>query len=426
MSTDLIITLVIFLLTIVGFACNKFSFATVAVFCAISLQATGVLTAAETWAGLSNSTVVMMAAMFIVGAGLSKTSLLTRISRSMIKPGSSDRKIILGLTLMTFIFGLFVNATAAATFMMPIVYQVCRDMNKKPVQLVQPVAALAMIWAGVIPLGGNAGSYIGTNTMIEEMGGVGTLNFFSTMLSRGIPALVTTIVIVLFYEKYTAKQQINDVDLSVELSGAKASALTPEKERLVYIIFCATILGTVVGALTSWYTIYIPSVFGAILMVACKIMTPREVHTSCGLTTILLFAGMLPLSTALGKTGGTEILGNFVRAILGGNTNKFFIVAVYFVISALLTQIMSNAAVSNIFKTMAIATGITMGVDPGMLVLAVGAGSSLALLTPMASVSQAIGFEQGGYTLKQYFLGGIVPFVTYMVVYCIFAPILLG
>ncbi len=427
MSTELIITLVIFVLTMAGFACNKFSFGTVAIFTAVALQATGVLTGEETWAGLSNSTVIMMAGMFIVGAGLAKTSLLSKISRSMIKPDSSDRKIIIGLGIMTFIFGLFVNATATATFMMPIVYQVCKDCRKEPVRLVQPVAALAMIWAGVIPLGGNAGGYIGFNTMIENMGGTGDLHYFSTMLSRLLPSIAASLVIVFFYDRYTAKKQINPVEMDVEnIAAKKTSSLTPEKEKFVFIVFTLVVIGTVVGALSGLYEIYIPSLIGALLMSATKVLTPREIHTNCGLTTIFLFAGMLPLSTALGKTGGTEILGNAITTILGGNTNVFFVCGVYFILTAILTQFMSNSAVGNIFKPLAIASGITIGINPGMLMLAVQAGSSLALLTPMSSASQAIGFEKGGYTMKQYFLGGILPWITYTIVFCATTPLIIG
>ncbi len=424
MSTELIITLVIFVLTIIGFSCNKFTLGTVAIFAAIALEVTGVLTAAETWAGLANSTVVMMASMFLLGAGLSKTRLLSTLSRKMIKPGSADWQVMLALTVVNIVFCLFVNATAAITFMIPIIYQVCRDTGRDPIRLVQPCAIISMMWAGVVPLGGTAGLYMGINAQIGGMGGEGTLTYFSMMNTRIIPTVAATIVIILFYNKFTAKVRTRDIDLDALTSSAeKKNTLSPFQEKAVYVIFVATIIGIIVSALTDAYAIYVPGVIGAILMVALKILSPREVPQNCGLPVILLFAGTLALATALGKTGGAEIIGNLITKLLGGNKSPYFVCAVYFVVSTVLTQVMSNMAVLQIFSTLAIATGVVLGIDPGMLVMAVNAGSALAILTPMASASQAIGTEKGGYTMKQYFLGGLVPWLVYTVVFIIVTPL---
>lgn len=94
MNFGIMYVLFVYLVVIILMCSNKFSIATCAVTCAVLLQLGGITTFNETWAGLLNSSVVMMASMFVVAAGLSRTSLLKKLSNNIIKPGASDTKKI--------------------------------------------------------------------------------------------------------------------------------------------------------------------------------------------------------------------------------------------------------------------------------------------------------------------------------------------
>lgn len=63
----------------------------------IALEITGVLGFKDAWGGMLNSSIVMMAAMFVVGAAVGKTSIVSKLSKTLIKDGSSDFKIMLGI-----------------------------------------------------------------------------------------------------------------------------------------------------------------------------------------------------------------------------------------------------------------------------------------------------------------------------------------
>lgn len=62
----------------------------------IILEVTHVLDFKEAWGGLLNSSVIMMASMFVVCSALNKTTLIAKLSRAIIKPGASDMQIMLG------------------------------------------------------------------------------------------------------------------------------------------------------------------------------------------------------------------------------------------------------------------------------------------------------------------------------------------
>ena len=97
----------------------------------IFLEITGVLTFSVAWGGLLTSTVIMMACMFVVGAALGKTSILGKLSNSLIKPGASDRQIMIGLAITAFAMCQVTNAAATITIMLPLVKRICAE-HKRP------------------------------------------------------------------------------------------------------------------------------------------------------------------------------------------------------------------------------------------------------------------------------------------------------
>ena len=76
--TPLEITLLILILTIVAFITGKIPFSVISTGIIISLIMTGVMEPGEAFSGFTNTNVVMFVAMFIIGAGLTKTSLIDK------------------------------------------------------------------------------------------------------------------------------------------------------------------------------------------------------------------------------------------------------------------------------------------------------------------------------------------------------------
>ena len=163
----------------------------------IILEITGVLSFKEAWGCLANSSIVMMASMFVVGHAIGKTSILSRMSTALIKPGSSDVKIMLGLAVPILFLGCFINGVATMAIMIPLITSVCAEQKRPLSKFMYPCAALAQIWVGWLPTGGNAGGYIANNTIIENLGGVGKWTYFTTFISK-IPVMIILIPRVIF------------------------------------------------------------------------------------------------------------------------------------------------------------------------------------------------------------------------------------
>lgn len=119
MTSQILIVLVIFLLFIALILSGKVKIHVAAMMIPIALEITGVLGFKDAWGGMLNSSIVMMAAMFVVGAAVGKTSIVSKLSKTLIKDGSSDFKIMLGIAVPIILLSCVVNATGSQMLDIP-------------------------------------------------------------------------------------------------------------------------------------------------------------------------------------------------------------------------------------------------------------------------------------------------------------------
>ena len=395
----------------------------------IILEITGVLSFKEAWGGLTNSSVVMMASMFVVGQAISKTSLLSRMSTTLIKPGSSDVKIMLGLTVPILFLGCFTNATATMAIMIPLITSVCAEQKRPLSKFMYPCAALAQIWVGWLPTGGNAGGYIANNTIVENLGGVGQWTYFTTFISK-IPVIVFLIPMVILLTVKMAPDYGNiptlaDQEKADAAAAAnrqkRASKLTAGQEKFTIAVFALTVIGIIVCALTKVSTWY-PSLIGAMVLVLSGVLTDKEAIGAMGNPVIFITVGTLPLATALKTTGADVLLADAFNSLTNGMSPILIMISMYLV-CMVLTQFITNSAVTNAFKTLAALICVQNGYDATALMLATTEGASNCYLAPMAAPAMTMGSEAGGYSMKDHFKMGLPLAIARFIIFCIYIPL---
>ena len=395
----------------------------------IILEITGVLSFKEAWGGLTNSSIVMMASMFVVGEAISKTSLLSRMSTALIKPGSSDVRIMLGLAVPILFLGCFTNGTATMAIMIPLITSVCAEQRRPLSKFMYPCAALAQIWVGWLPTGGNAGGYIANNTIIENLGGVGHWTYFTAFIAK-IPMVLILIPLVCVltvkmapdYGNIPTLAEQEKADAAAAANRQKrASKLTPGQEKCTFVVFALTVIGIVVCALTGVSTWY-PSLIGAMLLVLSGVLTDKEAIRSMGNPVIFITVGTLPLATALKTTGADVLLAEIFNSMTHGMSPVLIMICMYLV-CMILTQFITNSAVTNAFKTLAALICVQNGFDATALMLATTQGSANCYLTPMAVPAMTMGSEAGGYSMKDHFKLGLPLSIVSFIIFCIYVPL---
>ena len=114
LNPQIYIVIAVAVAVIVGFLSGKVHYALVGIFCLVSLQVTGVLTAEQAWSGFSNTSVVMFASMFVLSAAFRKTSFLFKVQQKLINAKGGERTLVATCLIVAFVFGFFLSATAAA------------------------------------------------------------------------------------------------------------------------------------------------------------------------------------------------------------------------------------------------------------------------------------------------------------------------
>jgi di/tricarboxylate transporter len=197
-----------------------------------------------------------------------------------------------------------------------------------------------------------------------------------------------------------------------------------ELRRLSKAPIAAGIMGLVLAmVLVGSVHIAMAMVVGAVLMVLTGCLTMDEAYQNVDWRTVFLVAGMLPLGMAMETTGAAQFLADVLLGAVGDLGPRAVLAGLYILV-ALLTQPMSNAAAVVLVTPIAIDTALGMGADPRPFVLTVVLGAATSFLTPVGHKANVLVFGPGGYRFFDYTRVGALLTPILLVVTVIFVPIL--
>ena len=397
--TPLQITLIILACTIIAFLSGKLPIGLISVGIMLSLVLTGVMTPAKAFAGFTNTNVIMFVAMFVIGAALTKTSILDKAQKLVVKYKDNSKMLILISAIVAGFLACLTSATAAAAIMLPLLVGIANEINVSRSKLLYPAMAVANIATSITFLGQGASNMTWSDVMINA-GGKTPFGLWDFTIAR-IPLLVVSIL----YMTFVGYKLMPDIDNNTFVDGGhtgrKSAKLSPIKEKIAIIIIVVTILAMLFESVIG-IPMYIVACIGAVLLVLSGILNEKEALDSIHQPTIFLFAGVLTLSEAIKITGAGDVVADWMISLIGNTTNPYLIMAVFFLIPFLLTQIMSNLATLTIFIPLVVSACMKIGIDPRAAVVGVLTASCISIMTPMAAPCQIMIIEPGGYTLKDY------------------------
>lgn len=145
----------------------------------LALVLTGIITPEEGLAGFSNSVVIMIAGLFIVGGAITQTGLARLIGNKVLSlAGESEVRLFYLVIMVTILLGLFVSNTGTVAILMPIVVTIASQSGVDARRLLMPMAFACSI-SGMMTMIGTPPTLIVHNSLIES--GHEGLHFFSTL-----------------------------------------------------------------------------------------------------------------------------------------------------------------------------------------------------------------------------------------------------
>lgn len=203
----MITTIIILIISAIFFVNGKLRSDIVALCALLALLIFNILTPEEALSGFSNSVVIMMVGLFVVGGAIFQTGLAKMISSRILKlAGKSELRLFILVMIVTSAIGAFVSNTGTVALMLPIVVSLAASANMSAGRLLMPLA-FASSMGGMMTLIGTPPNLVIQNTLVNA--GFPALSFFSFLPVGLICVIVGTLVLLPLSKWFLSKEKRN-------------------------------------------------------------------------------------------------------------------------------------------------------------------------------------------------------------------------
>jgi di/tricarboxylate transporter len=172
--------------------------------------------------------------------------------------------------------------------------------------------------------------------------------------------------------------------------------------RRAFLIFGVMI----VAASTGLADILVCALAAAFLMVLTGCLQLRDAYRAMDGRVLLIIIAMIALSSALEKTGASELYADVFLGLFSGLSPAYVLSGVI-LLTSISTHVLSNNATAILLLPIAISAAQGMGVDPKPFIIAVCFGASACFATPIGYQTNLLVYGPGGYRFSDYFKLGM-------------------
>lgn len=421
MSSQLMICLLIFILTCIGYMTGVWSLATVAMASVAALAFSGCLTAQEALGYFANGTVIMVGAMCVVAAGFAGTRFCSKLADgiSRLAKGNFYKVLLLYCMLAMLLSQMVQSPVVVFGIVAPVCLATTDSAGVSRSKAALSLGVVAIATCCTLPIGNGATQAAEFNSYIaafyEQMDGfsgtVPVMGFLDPMKGR-LPMLIFAVLYcALIMPRFCPDRGAERGAESAEKSDIqKADEKTPlsafSEVAGIVIFFAAAIALMLQASILSFLAVWQICLTGAVLMVICGVLKPSEAARAIPVSMLLLIVGTLAMAGALSATGAGDLIGGFVAGFAVAVKNNYVIGLIFFFFSFALAQFMSNRGAMLIFYPIAIAACYKMNGDPRGILILIEAGALTAFMTPMPTAAVPSMMEAGGYTQRDLIRGG--------------------
>ncbi len=179
------------------------------------------------------------------------------------------------------------------------------------------------------------------------------------------------------------------------------SEVEPPGPRPRALVAVAIMAGVVAAAGTGLISILPAALIGLVLMLYTGCVRLKEIYRELDWSVVFLLAGLIPLGLAMDRTGAAAWIGNGVAELLGP-LGPVATIGAFYLVTSLLTEVMSNNAAAVVLTPIAILTAADLGMNPYALLVAVMFGASASFMTPVGYQTNTLIFGPGGYRFTDF------------------------
>lgn len=358
--------------------------------------------------GFANPIIFLMIGGFIIAEAIRKSGLAQRLTYTMLnRLGTSPSRSLFVAVFSTGLLSAWIENVVAFAMLLPIIKEIIPLMGVNDPERGKSNFAKAMILgASYGSLAGGFGTEIGTAPNL--MAAAYTNLPFVNWMIFGFPLAITMMLVIWKGLGWIFPAEVKGIVGGMDTITSKIESMGSmnRNEKLSLGILFFTILLWVTTSITGLNS-YSVALIGAVLFFAFKVIDWRDAQNGVDWGLIVFFGGALSLGAALLNTGAAAWLIDDLLGLLGTNATTLTIMILLMVIAVLITQVMSNIALSAILIPLSVTLASAQGQPIGIYAVPVAIACSLSFMFPMADPTVAMAYGTRYVNIKEILKAGI-------------------
>jgi di/tricarboxylate transporter len=406
MSADQILTLLVLAAVVAALIWDKVRADVIALTGAAVLLMTGVVHPVDVQGAFASPAIIALASLFVIAYALELSGLLDRAIAGAV--AMCRRLGAAGLWLLLSMIGsvsCFLNSTPIVVLGAPVIRDVATTLGLSPKRFLIPLSYITIL-TGCCTLIGTS-----TNLLVDDMASLAGQPRFGIfeITPVGIPmALAGGLYLFLVSgrllggrheddERDGATAQIDPAQIAsaqvgdVRLFEVKRP-LRPLKAVIALLIFVGAVALATIGVAPIAATAFA----GAVLLILLRVITADEAYSGLRPEILILIAGMVVIGIAMEQSGLAAEASEMLIAKVHG-LNPLIALIVLYLLTMVLTELLSNATVAVLVTPVAVALAESLGVSPRPFLVVVMMAASAAFATPFGYQTNVIVYQMGGY-----------------------------
>lgn len=149
------------------------------------------------------------------------------------------------------------------------------------------------------------------------------------------------------------------------------------------------------------FPVVVSALIGCTALILIGSVTPDEVYESIDWSVIMLLGGMLTLGAAVEESGADRLVADFLLG-LAGDAGPWVLLSLFYLVTSLLTEGLSNNATAVLLVPIAFSTAETLGVDARPFLMAITFAASASFMTPVGYQTNTLVYGPGQYRFADY------------------------
>lgn len=408
--TNAYISIAILVVCIVLFLTRIIPNAATAVLGCLLFVVTGVCSIKDAFSGFSNSTVLLMFGMMVVGIAMEETGAAAIVGRKVAQlSGHKEKVFIFVAGLTSALLSTFLSNTAVIAIFLPLIASICKsESNMKRMNLTLPVAMGAM-FGGVCTLVGST-PQLTANGILEEMCDGQLIGMFDYTLP-GIVILGLYLVYVTLIGPRTAARiwgdradGKTDDDETVQQSVPVLNVeINKSKIATICIIFGLTIISYILSSIESikWIDTTTTAIIAGLLCVITKTCSIKTINRNMDWNVVFVLAGCLGLASGITKGGAGDLMAEWMSNLLGKDIPVRLIFAIIVLATMIVSNFITNSTAVVIMLPIALALCNAYSLNAAAFTLGIVFAANLTFSTPLANAQTAMTLV-AGYKFSDY------------------------